>query len=145
MLGAIGEVAGWRSVLLVGGVLIVLLGIPTPSQAGEESELAKQTQNPVGDLISIPFQNNMNVGLESNHRTQSVLNIQPVIPLNLTPDCNLITRTILPIIKQPDLPTASDDTWGNRRPQYISVPFPDQKERVDLGRRTGFAIPHRHG
>lgn len=82
------------------------------SRAEGESELAKQSQNPVADLISIPFQNNMNFGLEPNHRTQNVLNVQPVIPFHLSEKWNLITRTIMPIIKQPDLRTTSDDTWG---------------------------------
>ena len=100
------------SVVIMTVILVCTLAICFPAQAEEESELAKQTQNPVADLISIPFQNNMNFGLEPNHRTQNVLNIQPVIPLNLNKDWNLITRTIMPIIKQPDLRTTSDDTWG---------------------------------
>ena len=77
-----------------------------------DSELAKQSQNPVANLISIPFQNNINFGLEPNHRTQNVLNIHPVIPFHLTDDWNLITPTIMPVIKQPDVHTTSDDTWG---------------------------------
>ncbi len=92
--------------------MLTWLCILPQSQAEDNSELAKQTQNPVADLISIPFQNNSNFGLEPNHRTQNVLNVQPVIPLHLTDDWNLITRTILPVIKQPDLRTTSNDTWG---------------------------------
>jgi len=98
--------------MLVLGMFLVTQVGAAESGASDDAELAKQTQNPVADLISIPFQNNMNFGLEPNHRTQNVLNIQPVIPLNLTQDWNLITRTIMPIIKQPDLRTTSDDTWG---------------------------------
>lgn len=63
-----------------------------------DTDLAKKTQNPVADLISIPFQNNMNFGIGPNNRMQNVLNVQPVIPINLNRDWNLITRTILPII-----------------------------------------------
>jgi hypothetical protein len=76
------------------------------------SDLAKKTQNPVADLISIPFQNNMNFGNGPNNRTQNVLNFQPVIPISLSQDWNLITRTVMPIIKQPELPTTSENTWG---------------------------------
>lgn len=101
-----------KASLIAGITLFAILALPILSQAEDESDLAKKTQNPVADLISIPFQNNMNFGLEPNHRTQNVLNIQPVIPLNLTEDWNLITRTIMPVIKQPDLRTTSDDTWG---------------------------------
>jgi hypothetical protein len=96
--------------------LVTMVSIQTTlssvARAEGESELAKEAQNPVADLISIPFQNNMNFGLEPNHRTQNVLNIQPVIPFELTDDWNLITRTIMPVIKQPDLRTTSEDTWG---------------------------------
>jgi hypothetical protein len=63
--------------------------------------LAKATQNPVADLISVPFQlnNNFNYGPDNDY--QGILNIKPVIPITLTPDWNLITRTILPLLSQP--------------------------------------------
>jgi len=77
-----------------------------------ETELAKKTQNPVANLISIPLQNRMMFGIGPNHRTQNLLNVQPVIPINLNSEWNLITRTIMPIIKQPNLATSDDNTWG---------------------------------
>lgn len=101
-----------RTVFLLTTLVMGFLAFPTLSKSEDNSELAKEAQNPVADLISIPFQNNMNFGLEPNHRTQNVLNIQPVIPFELTDDWNLISRTIMPVIKQPDLRTTSDDTWG---------------------------------
>lgn len=58
-------------------------------------------QNPVADLISVPLQNNTNFGVGSFNRTQDVLNIQPVIPVHLTENWNLITRIIQPIVWQP--------------------------------------------
>lgn len=64
-------------------------------------DLAKQAQNPVADLISLPFQNNTNFGLGPDNRTQNILNIQPVWPFKLNDDWNLITRTILPVTSQP--------------------------------------------
>lgn len=112
MMKSIKKNSRLKASLIAGITLFAILALPILSQAEDESDLAKKTQNPVADLISIPFQNNMNFGLEPNHRTQNVLNIQPVIPLNLTEDWNLITRTIMPVIKQPDLRTTSDDTWG---------------------------------
>ena len=74
--------------------------------------LAKQTQNPISDLISLPFQNNTSFGLGPEDRTQNVLNIQPVIPLHLNEDWNLITRTILPIVYQPDVRSSSGGKFG---------------------------------
>ena len=61
----------------------------------EETALAKQSQNPVGDLISLPFQSNNFFNIGDNDRTRSILNIQPVIPFNVGP-VNIVTRTILP-------------------------------------------------
>ncbi len=64
-------------------------------------ELAKLTQNPVGNLISVPFQNNTNFSVGPEERRQNILNIQPVIPISINDDWNVITRTILPVISQP--------------------------------------------
>jgi hypothetical protein len=69
------------------------------SGGGESNEdLAKAAQNPVAKLISVPFQNNFNFGVGPNNAVQYVLNFQPVIPISLNEDWNLITRTILPTI-----------------------------------------------
>ena len=77
-------------------------------QESSEEELAKKTQNPVADLISVPLQNNFNFGAGFNHdKMIYILNVQPVIPIHLNDEWNLITRTIMPIINQPSLfPTA---------------------------------------
>jgi len=66
-------------------------------------ELAKLAQNPVGNMISVPFQNNTNLNFGPEKGTQNVLNIQPVIPVSINEDWNIITRTILPVISMPQL------------------------------------------
>ena len=83
--------------------------------AGTEEDLAKATQNPVADLISVPFQNNFTFPTGPGDDVQWVLNIQPVIPVKLSDDWNLITRTILPIIHQPGLGPgmSSDNGFGD--------------------------------
>jgi len=82
------------------------------SSSDTESELAKKTQNPVADLISVPFQNNFNFDTGPNDKTVWVLNVQPVIPVHLTESWNLITRVIMPIINQPSLAPGVDDAFG---------------------------------
>jgi hypothetical protein len=77
-----------------------------PTTGGDQGglsaeELAKIAQNPVANMISIPFQNNFNFGVGPNKVTQYILNFQPVIPITLNDNWNLITRWILPIINQP--------------------------------------------
>jgi hypothetical protein len=78
----------------------------------DTTELAKQTQNPVADLISVPFQNNFNFNAGTDHDMVWVMNVQPVIPIHLTEDWNLITRTIVPIINQPSLAPGMDSAFG---------------------------------
>ncbi len=112
----------------------VLLFVALSSQAAEpqqpskqedsEEELVKQTQNPVADLISVPLQNNFNFGTGSKDRTVYVGNIQPVIPIKLGDEWNLITRTIMPIINQPSLfPGMSSATGlGDINPTFFFSP-----------------------
>jgi len=69
-------------------------------KASQET-LAKAAQNPAAKMISVPFENNFNFGVGPNDATQYILNIQPVIPIGLSENWNLITRTIMPIINQP--------------------------------------------
>ena len=88
--------------LLVAMLCLAAMLIAAPLRAGDdETELAKKTQNPVADLISVPFQNNTNYGYGPHHNVQNVCNIQPVIPIKLNDCYNLITRTIVPFIHQP--------------------------------------------
>jgi hypothetical protein len=70
------------------------------TNAGTEA-LQKATQNPVASLISVPVQNNTNFGQSPGYRTQDVLNIQPVIPIGISKDWNLLLRWIAPIVWQP--------------------------------------------
>jgi hypothetical protein len=81
-------------------------------QKDADTNLAEQAQNPVAKLISLPFQNNFNFGIGPNNVTQWVLNVQPVIPISLGPDWNLITRTITPIINQPSPAPGIDSAFG---------------------------------
>lgn len=75
-------------------------------------ELAKLAQNPVGNLVSIPFQNNANLNYGPGKQTQDILNIQPVIPIDFSPDWNIITRTIVPLISQPALLPGDSRVYG---------------------------------
>lgn len=83
--------------------------------AGAEPDteaLAKAAQNPVADMISLPFQNNFNFNVGPDDQMQYVLNVQPVIPIKLNEDWNVITRTIVPIIDQPSPAPGIDGEFG---------------------------------
>ena len=87
--------------------------LPTIILAQEENEgtndLSKKIQNPVADLISLPFQNNTDFG----DRNTNTLNIQPVIPVKINKDWNIITRTIIPVISAPTGFNERTDGIGN--------------------------------
>lgn len=74
-------------------------------------ELAKAAQNPIAAMISVPFQNNTNFNVGPFNRAQDILNIQPVVPINLNADWNLISRTIIPLMLQPS-PTTNATMGG---------------------------------
>jgi len=78
----------------------MLLAAPAHAELSAE-ELAKLAQNPVGNLISVPFQNNTNLNAGPLKGTQNILNIQPVVPISVDEDWNVITRTIIPVISNP--------------------------------------------
>lgn len=63
--------------------------------------LAKATLNPVASLISVPLQNNFDWGGGPNDEGfQYKLTAQPVIPISLSENWNVISRTILPFVYQ---------------------------------------------
>jgi hypothetical protein len=86
-------------------------GIIEPGE-DETAELARAVQNPVANLISVPFQNNTNFDFGPREKTQNVLNVQPVIPFSMTENLNLITRTIVPVISQPGFVPGQDRENG---------------------------------
>jgi hypothetical protein len=104
---------------------------PPPDADARTLELAKKTQNPIADLISLPLQNNLNFGYGAkdaphSSSTQYVLNVQPVVPVKVADELNLITRPIIPVIRQPDL-IDGGDTWGLADIQlqtFLSPGFP---------------------
>jgi len=97
---------------------------PPAGAALSAEELAKLAQNPIANLISVPFQNNTNFGYGPEGGTQNILNIQPVIPITLNKDWNLITRTIFPLIWQPDLGPQQDSTFGLGDTQFSAFLSP---------------------
>jgi hypothetical protein len=79
---------------------------------GDVVDQAKQAQNPIADLISVPFQNNTNLNAGPEKGALNVLNMQPVVPVSVSSDWTIITRTILPVISEPPLSAAGSRTNG---------------------------------
>lgn len=88
--------------------ILIFTTCNTYGEGTSDSDLAKQAQNPIANLISLPLQNNTNFGIGPDDETQNILNIQPVWPFSINADWNLITRTILPVVSQPDILTGGE-------------------------------------
>jgi hypothetical protein len=109
--------------------------------AQNESDLAKKTQNPVADLISLPLQNNINFNVGSENKTQNILNIQPVIPMQLNENWNWIHRTIFPLINQPSLGPGMGSEFGLGDILYQGFLSPVNTEGTVWGVGPAISIP----
>ncbi|MGC1596281.1 MAG: hypothetical protein WA774_13070, partial [Candidatus Acidiferrales bacterium] len=119
----------------------------TPAAATNAEELRKESQNPVASLISVPIQDNWNFNIGPSDRTQNVLNIQPVIPLSLSKNWNLIVRWITPIIYQPlpvtqasgpPVQTTGVYGLGDMNPSFFLVP---KKSKIIWGIGPSLVLP----
>jgi len=82
------------------------------AQTGDAESVAKKLNNPVSSMVSVPLQFNWDQGVGVNDDLRTTINFQPVIPMRLTQDVNLITRFILPYVSQPVLVPGGDTTNG---------------------------------
>lgn len=124
---------------LLAAVSIVLLA--TGAYADSTGNLAKAAQNPVANMISLPLQYNVNNGIGPNDETQSILNIQPVWPVELNDDWNLITRTIAPIISQPDILTGEGRVNGLGDINFTAFLSPSAPGSLTWGAGPAFVFP----
>lgn len=74
--------------------------IAEPPAGGAAPSLADQLANPIANLISVPVQFNYDCCIGPAGGDKLTVNIQPVIPVSVGSDWNLIARTIVPIISQ---------------------------------------------
>ena len=127
-----------RALTFLAAVLLAVVGATGAARAEMSAkDLAKLAQNPVGNLISVPFQNNTNLNFGPEKGTQNILNIQPVIPISISKrlECH---HPHHPAGHHPCLrwvPTASSHQRLRRHPAQ-RVPFAGQSGRMDLGRRA---------
>jgi len=84
----------------------------TSANAETEEELAKKLVNPISSMVSVPFQFNWDQGYSTGDGRKMTLNFQPVIPFSLNEEWNLISRTILPVVKQNDIFGDSSTEYG---------------------------------
>jgi len=92
----------------VAGLAAVLAASLQPAAAQDAADLAMKMSNPIAAVISVPFQFNWDreVGADRDGK-RTTLNIQPVVPISLNDDWNIISRTIVPVVKQ-EIPALGD-------------------------------------
>lgn len=95
-------------------VLAIKSGVSAAEASSDQAaELAKKLANPIASLISVPAQYNYDeYGGLNDGASVSRLNIQPVIPISLSSEWNVITRTIVPFIDQQDFPAEAMNESG---------------------------------
>ncbi|MCD4736540.1 MAG: hypothetical protein K8R53_10885, partial [Bacteroidales bacterium] len=100
--------------LFVSTIIVVCITfLASSAHAQSENEnLAKQLSNPVANLISVPIQNNLDMGIGEYGGSRLITNVQPVIPFNLSEKWILITRTILPIVTQHSITAPNESQTG---------------------------------
>jgi len=69
-----------------------------PGEADQSAELAKKLSNPVADLISVPMKLDWDTGIGPANADRELYVVQPVIPITLNEEWNVISRTIAPFI-----------------------------------------------
>jgi hypothetical protein len=103
----------YKSLLLVFAFPLIMGTLKAQDKPAEsDADLAKKLSNPIASLISLPFQNNLDVGIGEFNGSRNTLNFQPVLPISLSPKLNMITRLVLPIITQQDISASGANESG---------------------------------
>lgn len=98
--------------ILATSMLWVAIVVPCYAEETVFRELARKMQNPVSDRISFSFEDRINFGVGLNDDVQNILNVRSLYSFNLGDEWNLVNRTIVPVVDQPEPVSGSGDQFG---------------------------------
>ena len=96
------RIAGILLISILNTICALAQDAPKPA-AEDAAAIAKKLANPIGALISVPFQNNMDLDIGEYSGSRNTMNFQPIVPFSLSAKYSLITRYIVPVIAQYDI------------------------------------------
>lgn len=121
------------------GLLLFVYG--ASAAADDQGDLAKASQNPVGSMVSLPLQNNTNFGIGPDDAISNVLNIQPVYPVSLSDDWNLVNRGIVPVIYREEVVPGRGSNSGLGDISYTGFISPSKPGKIIWGVGPSFLFP----
>jgi hypothetical protein len=91
---------------------------------GKTTSALQDAQNPIANVISVPFQNNTYLNYGPYKSDANILVIQPVIPIKISSDWNVITRWVTPVVSLPRVSPSQGDKFGlgNMEPEFYFSP-----------------------
>jgi hypothetical protein len=134
--------AKFEKLALAGAAAVLLAAGPARAQddAQATADLAKKSQNPIANIISLPLQNNTSFNVGPNEATNNTLNIQPVLPFPVG-KFNLINRFILPVQWQGEVVDGIGTESGLGDLTYQGFLSPAKAGKVTWGLGPALIIP----
>jgi len=121
-------------------VTYLALIISTFAVADVQQDLAKESQNPIGNIISLPFENNFDFGVGEEDAFVYTLKMKPVYPINLG-KVNLFNRFILPVIYQEERMEGEGSEFGLGDFTYQAFFSPAKTDKKIWGLGPVFVFP----
>jgi len=126
-------------------IAVSVMALPSFAQEAtggeDESALAKKSQNPMANMISLPLQNNTTFNVGPADGTVNVLNIQPVYPMSIGDRLNIIHRVILPVVYQGEVVEGVGSESGLGDLNYTAFFTPQQPGKIIWGVGPALQVP----